>query len=289
MLTDEEVRHSVIERLLAPTERDRQTRIGASDLANGCDRCLARAIAGRKAESDLSEKTWLGRTIGTAIHRLSESRDAEGESEVHVWFHEFERYGKVGGTIDRLLEHQIIDYKSSTRKKSALLQDWLQRQGDYREDLPPRWTKKARGGYDLSVGTGVTAHLSDNQYESEMEHMAFKFQGYVGQQGLYMRGSGRMRASLVFLNRDGVGFFDLPHGARYVDPTATHDIWVYSFGYDQAYVDALIQRGQDIIDALADGADLADFERHALCFQCGADMASEKREIDIVAEFGSAA
>lgn len=300
VLDDEEVRHLAIELLTAPTARDKQDMVGASDLADPCDRCLAGKFAGEHRYSSLSDRTWLGRTLGTATHLLLEQRQNDlawfrerhpgSKAEDHVWFHEFRGYGRVGGTIDILLDGQIVDPKSSTRKKSALLQDYLQSQGGYRDGLPPRWEHQKRGNYKLDLGSGITASLSATDYAAEMEGNAYKMRKYFGQQSLYLHGLKQMghparRASLLYINRDGVGFFDVPSAADYINPLRNHDVWVYSFNYDEAYAVALLERGQAIIDALAAGSSPTDFARQDLCFVCGSELEQEARAIDIEVEF----
>lgn len=278
--SDEDIRFLTIGLLKAPTDRDRQTRIGASDLSNGCDRCLAHIIAGHPRSSAIADRSWMGRVLGTAFHKILELRirylikkgmatliglHPEAQTEQHVNFAVFEHYGEVGGTIDVILnEHQIIDWKGSTRKKICILIDYLARQAGEEEIFGRRhtWVK-----------------LSEREYAEEMEKMAYKVTGYYGQQTLYMRGSGRVRASLVFIARDGTGTFDNPEGARYTDPKVVHDVYVLSFDYDPAYADALIARGQYIINHLAAGGSPNDFQAHDLCFYCSQEAKGEVQPV----------
>lgn len=270
MLTDAEVRHLAIELLTAPTARDRQRRIGASNLSNQCDRCLAANFLGDPRETPFTAKTWMGRVLGTAFHAVLEQRIAEHKQSImqrfpnavperHVFFAEIVGYGPVGGTIDLDLgpeESHLIDWKGSTRKKLCILVDYI----------------RSTQGLDPVYGrTHKAVKLSENEYEAEMKKMAYKVQGYYGQQDLYMHGSGRRRASLVLLNRDGTGYFDVPTDARYDDPKAVHDVWVLSFDYDPAYAEALIARGQAIWTTLENGAKPEDFTSHEMCFVCGLD------------------
>ena len=304
LLTDQEVRRLAIDLLNAPTARDAQTRIGASDLGNQCDFCLALSIAGKKRTSDISAKTWLGRTWGTAGHKMIEDRQntlawfkaryPEAKAEEHVWIHEFRNYGWMGGSIDMLLPYQIVDPKSSTRYKSSLLEDYLQRQGAIRQGLEPRWEKQKRGNYKLVVDSHTVASLSEKDYLREMAGMGYKVNGYYGQQIPYLHALVRMghparTASLLFMNRDGTGFFDVPEGTDFENPVRKHDIWVYSFRYNADHAAMILDRAQFIIDRLADGAAMDDFDRHDLCWACGAEMEQEKRDLDVVATFGAAA
>ena len=272
-MTDAEVRHLAIELLNAPTERDKQTRIGASTLSNGCDYCLACAFARVSRETPVTGRAFLGARVGTALHGLMELRSKtveafvaqhpEAEAEKHVWFADLRGYGKIGGSIDLLLQDEILDWKSSTRKKSLLMQDYLR----ISEGLEPYFGR-----------THKEIKLSEKVYGEEMAKQAYKVTGYYGQQTLYMHGSGRKRASLVFCNREGTGWFDNPAADRYEDPAAVHDVWVLSFNYDRAYAEALIARGQAIYDHLAAGGIPSDFDHNPMCFPCSLDSAEEIRE-----------
>jgi hypothetical protein len=286
--TDEEIRHMAIELLIAKTDRDKQTRIGASNLSNPCDYCLAANFMGDDRSTPITSRAWMGARLGTAMHSLWEERAKmvegfleqypDAKQEEHVFFAELRGYGKIGGSIDLLLPDGIVDWKGSTRKKSLLMLDYLQMS----EGLEPRF---GRAHKDIK--------LSEKVYAEEMEKQASKVTGYYGQQTLYMHGSGRKRASLVFFNRDGTGWFDMPAADRYEDPSAVHDVWVLSFDYDQAYAEALIARGQAIWDHLEAGGQPSDFERNAMCFPCGLDGRDEAKasvpDVDIEARMGMAA
>lgn len=262
-LTDQEVRHMAISLLTAKTARDHQKRIGASNLSNGCDFCLASNFIGDDRSTPLTDRAWMGRTLGTATHGILEERQKhveafrlqhpEATAEEHFYFADLRGYGKIGGSIDLLLADQLIDWKGSTRKKSLLMQDYL---------------AIAEGKPALFGRTHKDIKLSEKVYAEEMEKQAAKVTGYYGQAQLYMRGSGRKRASLVFFNRDGTGYFDNPAGSRFEDETAVHDVWVLSFTYSEAYTDALINRGQQIYDHLEGGGVPNDFTRSPTCFPC---------------------
>lgn len=73
-LTDDEVRNLAVSILKAPTARDAQTKIGASNLANGCDFCLASNLLGDMRETPMLDRAYLGRVWGTAGHGLIEKR-----------------------------------------------------------------------------------------------------------------------------------------------------------------------------------------------------------------------
>lgn len=284
MLTDSEIRTLAIDLLKEATDRDRQVRIGASNLSNQCDRCLAHNFIGEERKTPITDRAWLGRVLGTAFHWVLDvrvkgriarmARELDGAlSEHHVWFAEFEGYGKIGGTIDLLLSAlQLIDWKGSTRKKIALLIDYL---------------ASTIGQPPIFGRTHKNIKLSEREYADQMAKMAYAVNGYYGQQNLYMHGSGARRASLVFVARDGTGFFDNPDAARYEDPTAVHDVYVLSFDYDQAYAEALIARGAAIWKALQAGAKPSDFASHPLCFPCSAGAIDSLPDIEV--SFGGVA
>lgn len=291
--TDEEVRHLAIDLMTEATERDAQTRIGASNLSNGCDFCLASNFLGNDRSTPITDRAWLGRVLGTAIHfvlewrvnrRIRQMRDRlqGAKAEHHVWFADIEGYGQVGGTIDLLLTaRHLLDWKGSTRKKIALLHDYLLSQGVYPEGTVPKWVLQKRGNYKFGNDS-----LSASEYAAEMASMAHKVTGYYGQATLYMHGSGAHRASLVFVARDGTGYFDNPAGDRYADPKATHDIFVLSFDYAEEYALALIRRGQDIWNHLQAGGTPDDFERHAHCFACSIDQREAAKVVKLEAAAG---
>lgn len=306
MLTDHEIRTLWIEIVTQPTARDDQRRVGASDLSGSCDHCLAVKLQGGKRDSALSRKTWLGRTQGTATHNLTQARieelsddekrllrariaNSDGlESEVHVWFGELGSYGRVGGSIDLLLPEQLGDMKGSTRKKTALMQDYLQSLGTYRVGLPSRWTQQKRGNWKLEF-SDCSYSLSDAEYRSEMAKQVTKVTEYFGQAMLYCKGSGRRRASLIFFDRDGTGFWDVPTEAGYEEESKFHDVWVLSFDFDPAYADALLNRGTVIWSKLEAGAALDDFARHPHCFVCSNETVAVDEMPDIEVTFGVAA
>lgn len=282
ILTDQELRHMTISVLTQKTERDMQTRIGASDLSDQCDVCLGFKFAGMERTVPFIEGLWMGRTWGTAQHSILENKITEAltfdglegatlqlareqaetilglhpdaRTEVHVFFCDIPGYGPVGGTIDADLPEQIIDWKSSTRKKICPLLDYM----EIRAGRPARYGR-----------TNTWVKLSEKEYAAEMLSMEYKVNGYFGQLNLYLRGAGKSHGSIVFLNRDGTGAFDNPGGARYEDPKAVHDVNVISFDYDEAYTDALIARGAAIWAHIETGGNPADFTSHPMCYTCG--------------------
>jgi hypothetical protein len=316
ILTDDELRYSIIKLLQMPTERTLQTRIGASDLCDRCDLCLAMKMRGIERTSPQAERPWFGREWGTAGHGLIENRlqrltsweedselsDSEKEQFARIIRAEYglpvgvhsERrlkiatipgYGDIFGTIDLDLPWQIGDLKGSTRKKSALLQHFLAQQGF--PGFVSHWekqkdTKTYRGGYKLKVTSDTVTSLSYNDFESEMAKMVYKMDKYFGQQTLYMHGrelEGRPveRGSIVWINRDGNGYYDNPGAPDYENETRQRDVWILSFDYNRDYAQGLIDRGADIFARLEGGAAFADFESHPDCYSCSWEL--DKTEI----------
>jgi hypothetical protein len=285
-MSDEEVRYLAVSLLQAPTARDMQGTIGASNLANGCDFCLASELSGASRETPQTERTWLGRVLGTSLHATFEARmraaleEAEEARlaqqvarsalgrlakahpnalvEEHRILGVIPEYGEVGTTGDLILvdEEHGIDWKGSTRKKTCLLRDFL----------------AISAGRPAPFGrTHKDVKLSEKQYQDEMAAMAYKVNGYYAQTQLYAKVYGCRRFSLVFVNRDGTGYFDTPSASDYDNDARVRDVFVLSFDVDLAYADAVWQRGLDIWARLQAGASLADFPSHEHCFACSFD------------------
>lgn len=289
ILSDEELRKFAIDLLSIPSDRTRQTRIGASNLSNQCDRDLAYDLLGIKRSNPQAERIWMNAEIGTAIHSLQEDRleyairrsieavvdvAPDAQAERHVWFGHIEGYGDIGGTIDLDLAGQIADWKGSTRQKSCILQDFIAIQ---RGEEPPfgRKHKNVAG-----PGRGM---MPQSEYDKEMTKVEYKMTGYYGQQSLYMLGrekEGRPvdRGSIIWINRDGNGYFDVPSLARYDDPKAVHDVWPLTFAYNRQYALDLIARGQRIWDALQAGATPQDFDAHDMCWWCSMQAEAEEKK-----------
>ena len=290
-LDDAELRDLVIDVLRAETERDKQDRIGASDLANQCDRCLAAKLQGIKRPRPIqTERVWLGAVLGTAIHGELEKRILAHSSdpfspllariigsfpETKYKICDIKGYGPVYGTIDWSLPTQIVDFKGSTRKKSAVLRDLI---AMVEGDAPPF------GPSHRDIAGPGQRSLSQAAYEGELDAMSYKVGAYATQLSLYglareRAGRGVRLLSIVWINRDGTGYFDLPHGQRYDDPKAVHDIWVQSFLYDRAFALRAVARGQWIFDQVTAGRPLDEFESGKHCFICQND-AKDKAAAD---------
>lgn len=108
----------MIEEITRPTKRDKQKKVGPSELGNPCTRCLGRALAGERKEQDFSLYPWLG----TAVHYFMENEtfpDAEHELRLHVGT--IEGYGDIAGTTDMWYDEDeagaAVDWKIVGLKK----------------------------------------------------------------------------------------------------------------------------------------------------------------------------
>lgn len=316
VLTDDQLRHMGVSLLRKPSQRTLQERIGASDMADECDRCLAMRMRGIKRTSPQAERPWFGAEWGTAVHLLMQERidglmaqidDDESltpaerqqvalyveatfgvprgtKTETRLMVADLKGYGPVFGHIDLDLPYQIVDWKGSTRIKSALLQDFLaQTNGNEAR----RWEKQKdtaryEGGYKLKLDSKTVASMSNRAYREAMDGMVYKMNRYFGQQTMYLHGrhlAGRpaVKGSILWLNRDGNGYFDDPGSDRYEDPQAHHDVWVLSFGYHEAEAQRLIARAEGIWAKLEAGAPFSEFEQSDHCYVCSFEEREAER------------
>jgi hypothetical protein len=132
-LSDPEVKRLILDLLKTKSERDKQVKVGASQISNPCDYCLARALHGGPSAPN---RWWLGARIGTAIHAALEAEAekhidrprtyhydalAGAKIEEKITLGYLEGYGYVTSKPDlALVKHQhLIDHKTSTKKKIA--------------------------------------------------------------------------------------------------------------------------------------------------------------------------
>ena len=331
ILDDGQLRFLMGALLSLPTKRSLQKQVGASDLSNGCDRCLAHKLSGvDRIPSPQAQKLWLQKEVGTGIHLLTEDRvntvhemmqstiEAERNhvahlaplvsglrSERHVDIAMILGYGLVGGTVDLDFEGQIGDVKSTDRLKLALLNAYLALQQAVatgidpdEAELPAYWsrgkdTKAYKGGYILEVNSKSVAKLSYSQFHEEMRRIEYKVTAYFGQLSLYMLGREREgrpvdRASILWVNRDGNGYFDLPHLDGYEDMNKHHDVAIMTLGYDRDYALALVDRAQGLWDALQAGVPPHDLPPHELCFWCSSEAQGRLEAVDVSATLATA-
>ena len=281
VLESHEVHYFAAAMIGAETERDRQTQIGASSLSNPCDNCLAAEFSGIHRFSEFAERPYFGRSLGTLIHVGLAERQAIADEmfpgirmEERVSCAFIPGYGEIPGHFDAQPTAQhVLDWKGSLRWRIALLEDLLQIRGLHRVGSEPRWkkqkdTKAYEGGYKFAADERTVVSLSAKEYRHEMEEMEYKYKWYFGQQNLYANAVSAAAASLIFIARDGTGFFDNPAFSGFNDPDRKHDIFVLTFAFSKTYTEALIARGTRIWELLSAGAPLSTFTPHELCSYC---------------------
>lgn len=103
-----EIRLQVIQELTKKTDRDKQRKVGPSEIGNPCTKCLGRALMDERRDQDFSLYPW----IGTAVHYFMEHntfKDAEHELRLHVGT--IEGYGDIAGTTDMYMDATAVDWK----------------------------------------------------------------------------------------------------------------------------------------------------------------------------------
>lgn len=113
-----EIYDNIIRELTKPSERDKQRKVGPSELGDLCERCLAEKLLGVHEE----EKTHpLAPMIGTAFHLYLENViGLEGYlKETKVKVGTIEGYGAIRGTADGfdIETGHVVDYKVLSKKK----------------------------------------------------------------------------------------------------------------------------------------------------------------------------
>lgn len=193
------MRSILLELLKEPTDRDRQVNAGPSSLATPCNSCVARAL---RNEPEKPSPYWLKAVIGTATHKLAESRLDSSVSEIKLHIGHLEGYGDIRGTVDYFKDGDLRDWKGTDRKKR------------------PGLIK----AYD---------HPAPEEGEANTTRASrFKLKGYIGQMHLYGRALEALghkvdTVTLEFFCRDGVG---------------DDDIFVFQYDYDPEYAEAIWAR-----------------------------------------------
>lgn len=109
------MRFSLVDLLTIPSERNKQRSVGASDICDPCNRCLADALYGVKNESEYD----MGAKVGTAIHLLIESEIEKHhptfQPETRVVVGHIDGYGPVTSTSDLYIpeERRVCDWKTT--------------------------------------------------------------------------------------------------------------------------------------------------------------------------------
>lgn len=213
---------------LQKSERDKQHKVGASNISDPCTKHLAHALVGTP-EPEI--KYWMSSKIGTAIHSFLElaienSTDkilSDAVVEKKITLGEIPGYGVISSKPDLVLpKHKhLVDWKTSNRSKIKKLQNLVD---GIKEDGASEYTLKK----------------------------------YIGQAQLYAWGlinSGIEieDITLVFINRDG---------------TYENDIWTYTFQYQESIALALWNRLENLWRELESGAHPEDYSPNEHCFKC---------------------
>ncbi len=227
-LTANQIKEATIGLFLQESDRDKQHKVGASQISDPCTRHLAHALV-RTQEPPV--KYWLGGKIGTSIHgfiesAISTSNDvvfANAVVEQKIILGDVPGYGVVSSKPDLVLADYrlLVDWKTTTRKKVKAIQDYV---GGIKQDAASEYTVKKYLGQANLYAWGL------NQAGTVIEDVA-----------------------LVFINRDG---------------TYDNDFYVLPVKYDETFAVALWDRFVSLWQALENGAKPEDFENHPECFKC---------------------
>lgn len=227
-LTNIDVMDMTVKLFKQESERDKQRKVGASQISDPCTKHLAKALL---AEPESEQKYWMGAKIGTAIHSFLESAiSASGDTtfagalvEQKVTLGKVPGYGTVSSKPDLVLpsSNHLVDWKTSSRPKVKKLKDLVD---------------------------GV-------KHDSGAEYTLKK---YIGQTQLYAWGMNQADIkvdgiSLVFINREG---------------TYENDIWTHTYEYDESFAVALWNRLIRLWDELQSGAHPDNYPLNADCYKC---------------------
>lgn len=100
----------VIREITRPTERDKQKRVGPSEIGKDCVKCIGRALMDERADQDFSLYPWLG----TGNHLFMEQETFQDyEHELKLYVGDVEGYGPIKGTTDMYDSDElaVVDWK----------------------------------------------------------------------------------------------------------------------------------------------------------------------------------
>lgn len=112
---------TAVSNVFAPTERDKQTAIGVSEIGDDCERCIADKLLGIPHDME-NTGVPLAPFLGTAFHAFAESRTKNDPNvlvEQRVEVFDLEDYGRISGSVDRfdIAAATVLDWKLLSRKK----------------------------------------------------------------------------------------------------------------------------------------------------------------------------
>jgi hypothetical protein len=227
--TAKAVEEMMVSLFLQESDRDKQRKVGASQISDPCTRHLAHALVRTERPA---QKYWLGAKIGTAIHAFIESaidnssdtRLAGAIVERKIELGDVPGYGSISSSPDLVLAGSglLVDHKSSTRAKVKKVRDHVD-------------------GIKLSPETEYT------------------LQKYLGQMNLYAWGRNKNHGDNIdqlainFVNRDG---------------TNEKDFYCLLVDYDEEFALALWNRLLTLWQELEDGAHPDNYPSHPECYNC---------------------
>lgn len=228
-----EIYDRIIKELTKPSERDKQRKVGPSELGDLCERCLAEKLLGVHQD----EKTHpLAPMIGTAFHLYLENTIGLERylKETKVTVGEIEGYGAIRGTADGfdVSTGHVVDYKVLSKKKI-----------------------KAFSSATFFDDDHVPEFFSDSMTEGQLKKYYYQTMLY----GLGMENAGYEvhHTSLVLFPRDCTVESVM---------AASHEL---CFKYDRAAALAVLERANQIFKWADENRDqLEDLDSHSGCYYC---------------------
>ena len=195
-LSDVEVKRLTLDLLKTRSDRDKQRKVGASQIGNPCDYCLGHGLLGTPQAPN---KWWLGARLGSAIHLA-----LEVEEEKHIQQPENYRFLALkGATIEeKIVLGEIAGYGVVSSKPDLVLV--------------------------------AENHLVDHKTSTKLKIKKYKLDGvpqaYIGQTQLYAWGLNKSgvkidRISLNFICRDGTTDDDIWVTSFDYDEQVALDLW----------------------------------------------------------------
>lgn len=228
-----EIYDRIMRELTKPSKRDKQRKVGPSELGDLCERCLAEKLLGVHEE----EKTHpLAPMIGTAFHLYLENViGLKGYlKETKVTVGTIEGYGDISGTADGfdIETGHVVDYKVLSKKKIKAFSSAT----FFNEDRNPEF-------------------YSDSMTEGQLKKYYYQMMLY----GLGMQNAGYdvHHCSLVLFPRDCT--------VESVT-TASHEL---CFKYKREAALAVLERANEIFKWANENRDnLGELDSHPGCYYC---------------------
>lgn len=228
-MQDHKVKEFALGLLKQESSRDKQKKIGASQISDPCTYHLAKALL---AESETPSRYWLGAKIGTGVHLLLEDAVAKTDMpeakdalvEQKIVLGTLDGYGEITSKPDLMLTemNHLIDWKTTTRKKAKKLQASI--------DFPD---------------------MADEESKYTLQRYSAQVQLYAW--GLNNAGHNVEDCSIVFINRDG---------------TDESDVFSWTFPYSEEYAVLIWERLENLWSTIQMGIDIETLDKSQHCFRC---------------------